>query len=268
MTHIPKKSLGQNFLINPNVQRRIITSCDLKPADIVLEIGPGKGALTQHIAPLVQQVFAVEKDAQLIPMLNQQFKNSNVTITHDDFLKYSFDSLPDNVKVIGNLPYNIATPIIERVLMNRQKFHALYMTVQLEYGQRIVAKPSTKAYGSLSCFVQYFGDVKMLFKIGRTAFNPVPKVQSCFLKLDISQKPRITINNEKFFFKVVQTAFQQRRKTIVNSLASLCPKIEITEILKTLKINKQLRAENLCLEDYARLAKSILCLPNLQTNVA
>jgi len=257
-SHTPKKSLGQNFLINQNVQQRIIAACDLKPADIVLEIGPGKGALTRLIAPHVKKVIAVEKDTQLAAELKLQFYDSNVTIIHEDILKYSFDGLPDHIKIIGNLPYNIATPIIEKVLTYGKKFYVFYMTVQLEYGQRMAAKPSTKSYGSWSCFTQYYADIQMLFKVGRAAFYPVPKVQSCFLRLDIPRKVRLEVQDEKLFFKIIRSAFNQRRKTIMNSLSSLCDKTQLAEILESLEINTKFRAENLALEDYARITHAML----------
>ncbi len=250
---IPKKSLGQNFLINQNVQQRMVASCDLSPTDVVLEIGPGKGALTRLIAPRVKKVFAVEKDNQLASELQNQFVDSNVTIINEDILKYSFDVLPDHIKVIGNLPYNIATLIIERFLTYAQKFTVFYMTVQLEYGQRMVAKSSTKSYGSWSCFTQYHADIQMLFKIGRAAFYPVPKVQSCFLRLGIPRKVKLEVWNEELFFKIIRSAFNQRRKTVLNSLSGICNKKQLENIFQKAGIDARARAENLSLEDYVKI---------------
>jgi len=253
----PKKSLGQNFLINPSIVRRIITSCDLKPTDIVLEIGPGKGALTHALSQHVQSVIAIEKDDQLAKQLTQDFENTNVNVVHADILKYPFSTLPDNVKIIGNLPYNIATPIIEKVLSHREKFYIFYMTVQLEYGQRIAAKPNTKSYGSFSCFVQYYADTKVLFKIKNSAFQPIPKVQSCFLHLDLLNKPKHKAKNEDLLFKIIRSCFGQRRKTIRNSLSSVLEKNEIPNLLQSLNINPKLRAENLSLEDYIQISDAV-----------
>ena len=253
----PKKSLGQNFLVNPGIVRRIIDACDLKPTDTVLEIGPGKGALTHFFSEHVANVIAIEKDGQLAEQLKKTFKNTHVNIVAADILKYPFDKLPDDVKIIGNLPYNIATPIIEKVLENRKKFRVFFLTVQLEYGQRIAAKPNSKSYGSFSCFVQYYPDPKILFKIGNSSFRPVPKVQSCFLRLDLSKEPKYKVDDEAFLFRIIRGCFGQRRKTIANSLSVVLDKGMISDLLETLNIDPKLRAENLDLEEYVRISNAV-----------
>jgi len=250
----PKKSLGQNFLINPNVVKRIIVSCDLKPTDTILEIGAGKGALTHSLSGHAQKVIAIEKDDRLAAQLKQTFKNTNVKMVHADILKYSFDELPNNVKIVGNLPYNIATPIIEKILNYRKKFDAFYMTVQLEYGQRITAKPNSKSYGSLSCFVQYYADTKILFKIKNSSFQPIPKVQSCFLQLDLLKKPKHKAQDEKCLFRIIRACFGQRRKTVRNTLSTIVRKEKVGELLQALDINPKLRAENIRLEQYVQIS--------------
>ncbi|OGX37447.1 MAG: ribosomal RNA small subunit methyltransferase A [Omnitrophica WOR_2 bacterium RIFCSPHIGHO2_02_FULL_50_17] len=251
---IPKKSLGQHFLVGPGVRQKIIEACDLRPDDVVLEIGPGKGALTRPLSERVSKVFAVEKDDRLAARLKQEFAGTNVAILHADILEYPFERLPCGVKIVGNLPYNIATPIIEKVLAFRRKFTAFYMTVQWEYGSRMAAGPHSKEYGSLSCFVQYYADVKKLFKIPPAAFMPPPKVQSCFLRLDMKERPPLPAGSEEWLFKVIRTCFNQRRKMVQNSLSSLLPKKEIDVILQGLHIDSRLRAEDISLEDYVRLA--------------
>ncbi|MCK5081858.1 MAG: ribosomal RNA small subunit methyltransferase A [Candidatus Omnitrophica bacterium] len=250
----PKKSLGQNFLINPNVIKRIIASCDLKPTDTILEIGPGKGALTHALSEQAQKVIAIEKDDHLAAQLTQTFKDTNVDVIPADILKYPFDKLPSNVKIIGNLPYNIATPIIEKAINYRKKFYAFYMTVQLEYGQRITAGPDSKSYGSLSCFVQYYADTKILFKIKNSSFQPIPKVQSCFLQLNLLEKPKHKAQDEKCLFKIIRACFGQRRKTIANTLSTIVHKEKTVELLKTLDINPKLRAENISLKKYVQIS--------------
>ncbi len=254
---LPKKSLGQNFLVHPGIVRRIIEACDLQPTDIVLEIGPGKGALTYLLSDHVKHVIAIEKDNQLAQQLKESFEGTNVDVIHADILKYPFKDLPDNVKIVGNLPYNIATPIIEKVLKHREQFHAFYMTVQLEYGQRITAQPNTKSYGSFSCFVQYYANPKILFKIKNSAFQPIPKVQSCFLRLDLPKKLKYKVNDERFLFTVIRASFGQRRKTIENSLSGILEKKKVSAILETLKIDPKLRAENLTLKDYIHISNTI-----------
>jgi len=252
----PKKSLGQNFLVNTNVAERIVSACNLKLTDTVLEIGPGKGALTHGLSRQCKSVLAIEKDKILVEHLKKDFKNSNVRIVNDDILNYSFDKLPDNIKIVGNLPYNIATPIIEKIIDHRKKFRQLHITVQLEYGQRMVAKPNTKSYGSLSCFIQYYAEPNILFRIKPSAFVPIPKVQSCFLRLDLLNKPKHKAMNDDILFSTIRACFGQRRKMILNSLASTINKEKIPRLLRTLAINPTLRAENLSLQDYVRISNA------------
>ena len=250
----PKRSLGQHFLVDPRIRERIIAACDLTKDDVVLEIGPGKGALTRPLADRVKKVLAIEKDNFLAPQLEKEFAGTNVTIEHADILKYPFEQLPAPMKVVGNLPYNIATPIIEKVLAFRHKFSVFYMTVQLEYGNRIVARPGNKEYGSLSCFVQYYAQAQKLFKIPPSAFRPAPKVDSCFLSLRMRPEPARKARDEEFLFKLIRACFSQRRKAIRNSLAVVYGREEGEELLRNLNIDPMLRAEDLSLEDYVRLA--------------
>ena len=254
MTFFPKRSLGQNFLINPRIQERIIEACDLTKDDVVLEIGPGKGVLTRPLADRVKKVLAIEKDNYLAPQLEKEFAGTNVTIEHADVLKYPFEQLPAPMKAVGNLPYNIATPIIEKVLAFRHKFPVFYLTVQLEYGNRIVARPHSKEYGSLSCFVQYYAQAQKLFKIPPSAFRPAPKVDSCFLSLRMRPEPARKARDEEFLFKLIRACFSQRRKTLKNSLAVIYGKEKGEELLRNLNIDPMVRAEDLSLEDYVRLA--------------
>ncbi|MBF0521813.1 MAG: ribosomal RNA small subunit methyltransferase A [Candidatus Omnitrophica bacterium] len=254
---VPKKSLGQNFLVDPKTREKIIVSCHLNSDDNVLEIGPGKGALTHGIAAKVKTVTAVEKDGFLAEKLKEAFKESSVSVIHDDILRYPFDSLLSNTKIIGNLPYNIATPIIEKVFQHREKIHSFYITVQLEYGNRMVAKPDTKDYSPLSCFIQYYSNAKILFRIKNTCFSPAPKVQSCFLELTFKDKSQLKSNDEDFLFKIIRQTFQQRRKTLLNALSFAAPKDELEKILSDLKIKSQLRPENLTVDDYIKIADAL-----------
>jgi 16S rRNA (adenine1518-N6/adenine1519-N6)-dimethyltransferase len=280
----PKKYLGQNFLTDLRIEQKIIGACDLKPEDVVVEIGPGRGALTRLIAPKVKRLICVEKDRDLIEPLRCHFRSSfchsrerssyrtlgphaghsqelavargnPVEIIHADFLKWH---LPSGVKIIGNIPYYISTPIIEKLIQDRSKILSAFLTVQLEFGQRLVAKPGSKDYGSLSCFAQYYVEVKMLFKIKNTCFKPTPKVDSCFLRFKMRAQPQEKAANEDFLFKLIQTAFQQRRKTIVNSLKRLVGKEQLEESLEDLGIDPSVRPENLTLSNYIGLSNRLV----------
>ncbi len=251
-----KKSLGQHFLADQNIVRKIIESCALSNEDLILEIGPGQGALTKIIAPRVKQLIAVEKDRDLAPQLMSDFNHSdNVRIIHEDILEFSFETLSAGTKLIGNLPYNISTPIIEKILTHKKIFSSIYIMVQLEYGQRLIAKPGTKDYSSFTLFTNFHADIEMLFKINKGCFNPPPKVQSCFLKL--TPKPERSDVDETTLFRVIHSAFQQRRKTIENSLTGVCAKEKVRELLESLGIDKKLRAENLTIDDYIRIANAL-----------
>ena len=253
-SHFPKKHLGQNFLIDHNVRQRIIEACALKKTDTILEIGPGKGTLTELIAPQVQRVIAVETDEGLSQGLREKFARTNVTIVHQDILDYPFDELKGTAKAVGNLPYNIATAIIEKFLLHRHLFSTFYLMIQWEVGLRLTAKPDTKDYGSLSCFVQYYVQPKILFKIKNTAFKPVPKVQSCFMELKMLSQPLLQAVDEALLFKITRLAFQQRRKTLPNTLSSLMDKNQLSEVMERLKISPKARAEDLSLRDFILLS--------------
>ncbi len=252
-----KKNLGQNFLIDAHIQRKIIEACDLNSKDVVVEIGPGQGALTRLIAPQVKRLICVETDRDLIASLRLEF-NPPTEIIHGDFLKMNMDHLPDGIKVIGNIPYYISTPIIEKLIEHRTKITAAFLTVQLEFGERLAARAGRKDYGSLSCFAQYYADIKMLFKIKNTCFRPAPKVNSLFLRLMMRPYPEIRARNEEWCFKLIQRAFQQRRKTIVNSLKGMVGRDRLESELKNLNIDFNARPENLTLSNYINLSNSLM----------
>jgi len=253
----PKKKLGQNFLADIRIQQKIIQACALNSDDTVVEIGPGQGVLTRLIAPQVKRLICVETDRDLIGPLRDCFVGKN-EIVHADFLKWDMSHLPEGIKVIGNIPYYISTPIIEKLITDRAKISAAFLTVQLEFGQRLTAKPGGKDYGSLSCFAQYYADIKMFFKIKNTCFKPVPKVDSCFLRLMMKSRPDNIARDEARLFKLIQTAFQQRRKTIVNALKGLVGKDKLEEALKILGINLNARPENLTLSNYTDLCNRLM----------
>ena len=255
---VPQKRWGQNFLIDPNITRKILAACSLKPDDLVLEIGPGKGALTQEIAGRVGHLFAVEKDQRLCAQLRQRFSAKNVTIIPADFLKYNLDHLPRPLKVIGNLPYYICSPIIVRLLEHRELFTDLFLTVQLEFGRRLTASVATKNYSALSCFVQFYTEPRLLFKIKNTCFHPVPQVDSCFVRLHTLPGMRFKVENQTFLFRMIRLAFQQRRKNILNALSGLISKETLQRILDSLQVSARARPEDLTILNYVQLTNALI----------
>jgi 16S rRNA (adenine1518-N6/adenine1519-N6)-dimethyltransferase len=256
----PKKSLGQNFLQDPNIRRKIIAACDFSANDIVIEIGPGQAAMTELIAPLVKRLYAVELDTVLAGMLEEQFKDDrSVTIINQDFLNCDIASLlgkspHTKVKVFGNIPYYITSPIIEHLFKFRSHISDIYLTVQKEFGQRIVADPGSDHYGSFSCFVQYYTQPRIEFLIKRTCFYPAPKVDSCLLSLHMRPSPAVNVKNEQMLFKIIRTSFQQRRKTLRNSLKGLIPAVTLDSFFEKYNINPKARSETLSLQGFANLA--------------
>jgi 16S rRNA (adenine1518-N6/adenine1519-N6)-dimethyltransferase len=254
----PKKILGQNFLQDQNIQRKIIDACDFQSSDRVLEIGAGTGIMTGLIASNVSRVYALEIDRSLNSLLTRNLKAySNISIINKDILKFDIEQIKDNVsrriKVFGNIPYYITTPIIEHLLRFRYKIEVIFLSVQKEFAQRMVAQPGAKNYGSFSCFIQYYTEPKILFSIKKNSFYPVPKVDSSFLRLRIRQNPALAVNNEEMFFRIIRTAFQQRRKTLKNSLKDIVPKEKLQEFFGKYKINPKIRPQDLSLQDFANL---------------
>lgn len=262
----PKKYLGQNFLVDGDVVEDIITACGFTESDLVMEIGAGLGALTGRLAHEVKNVVAIEKDRKVCMALGDILKEySNVKLICDDFLEVNIEcavaGFSRKVKAIGNLPYYITTPIIEKFISNRSNFESIFITVQKEVAERICAKPGGKEYGSLSCFVQFYMKPRILLDIGKSAFYPQPEVDSSFVELAILEKPSVQVNETEKFFAVVRAGFGQRRKTLLNSLlSSEAIKLEkpaLAELLKKIGIDPNIRAECLSLEEFARIANAL-----------
>lgn len=258
-----KKSKGQNFLVDKNILRKIITVSDIKPDDIVLEIGAGIGNLTCMILEKAKYVFANEVDKRLLPILCDNLSSfTNVEIIPDDFLKIDFNKLfekifPHKIKIIANIPYNISTPIVSRIFENKKFFNIAILTLQKEFAERLVAKPSTKNYGRLSLFAEFHSCAKILFNIKKTSFFPQPKVASSVVKLELKDKFSQDVKDEKLFFEVIEKSFQHRRKTLKNILLYFLDKNKVEEILFACKISPQARPETLTIHHYISLSNAI-----------
>ncbi|MBM3243973.1 MAG: ribosomal RNA small subunit methyltransferase A [Candidatus Omnitrophica bacterium] len=254
----PKKRLGQNFLTDRHIIKKIIQSLELTPSDIILEIGSGKGQITSLIASLVDKVYAVELDRNLLQELSFALKeNKNVKIINEDILKIEpkvFLNGKDKIKVFGNIPYYISTPVLEFIIKNREIIDRAFITVQKEFARRVVGSPGSKEYGALSLFIQYYASCRILFNIDKGCFFPKPKVDSSFLCLKLRDNPLAAVKDEELLFKLIRTSFNQRRKALRNSLKGMLDKEEIQEFLIKRKKSLNSRPEELSLEDFTALS--------------
>jgi 16S rRNA (adenine1518-N6/adenine1519-N6)-dimethyltransferase len=259
------KSLGQNFLIDEGTVNRIVANAEVGPEDVVLEIGPGIGVMTQVLAAHAEKVVAVEIDSSLLPVLNETLEGlKNVEVVHGDILEVDVRALltehfgDRKPKVVANLPYYVTTPILMRFLEERLPVSEIVVMIQKEVAERMTASPSTKAYGSLSIAVQYYCEAAVVQKVPPTVFMPQPSVESLVIRLKLREKPCVELLNPDFFFKVVKAAFGQRRKTLLNALSAglSMPKDKILEVLEAVEIAPNLRGEALTIEAFARLANA------------
>lgn len=279
----PKKSLGQNFLVDKNIREKIIQSAHLKKSDIVLEVGPGRGELTSLLLDKVKKAVAVEIDSGLCAILKDSFSAyRNFELINQDILKFNIADIflhpqgaavcrgathcslgvngvgNKKLKVIANLPYYISTPIITHLFKQRGVIKEIFLTLQKELAWRLISCPGSKAYGAISCFVQFYSDIHILFPIKNTSFWPPPKVDSCFLKLKILSQPKVKVSDEQLFFKFIRAAFNQRRKSLKNSLGLLLPQPLLKDCLKSARLKPSLRAEDLSLADFANLTNCLV----------
>jgi 16S rRNA (adenine1518-N6/adenine1519-N6)-dimethyltransferase len=250
-----KKALGQHFLIDQNIARKIVQIAEIKPDETVLEIGPGRGILTRLLIQQAKRVVAVELDRALYYALEKEFCDvSNLSLIYGDALEYPYESIAGSFKVVANLPYSITTPLLFRLLELKEKISSMTLMLQKEVADRINAKPDSKTYGRLSLTVQLYADPKIRFLVRPTCFLPKPKVASAVIQLHRPPTPRAQVQ-ERFFLWTVKAAFGHRRKTLQNSLRDAGLKDEvIQEALKSSGIIGTRRAETLSLEEFARLS--------------
>jgi len=255
-----KKSLGQNFLKDPHYLDKIVNSARITSNDLVLEIGPGLGHLTRALAARAKKVLALELDEQLIPLLWKDFTECrNVEIVQADALEYPYAALPDKWKVVANLPYYISTPIIQKLLIYRDRFDTLTLMLQKEVADRIASPPGGKEYGYLSVLVQLYAEPRIEFMVPAGAFTPRPNVDSAVITLALRGTPAVSLRDEGSFLRVVKAAFSQRRKTLKNSLKQLdASKEKMDAVLDRTGIDLGRRAETLSVEEFARLADFLL----------
>ncbi|APH06734.1 16S rRNA (adenine(1518)-N(6)/adenine(1519)-N(6))-dimethyltransferase RsmA [Bacillus weihaiensis] len=265
-----KKSLGQNFLIEPNVLTRIVDHAEVTEETGVIEIGPGIGALTEQLARRAKKVVAFEIDQRLLPILNETLSPyPNVKVIHQDVLEADLKTaIEENfhdckeIMVVANLPYYVTTPIIMKLLEEKIPLKGIVVMLQKEVADRIAASPSSKDYGSLSIAVQYYTEAKTVMTVPKTVFVPQPNVDSAIIRLLVREKPQVEVDNEDFFFQIVRASFAQRRKTLLNNLVHFLPngkerKAFIEETLAEIKIDGKRRGETLSIEEFALLSNTL-----------
>jgi 16S rRNA (adenine1518-N6/adenine1519-N6)-dimethyltransferase len=265
-----KKSLGQNFLIDTNILKKIVSFADLEENSGAIEIGPGIGALTEQLARVSKKVVAFEIDQRLLPILSDTLSPyPHVKVIHKDVLEADvqqviteeFEGIED-LMVVANLPYYVTTPIIMKLLEDRLPIRGIVCMLQKEVADRISAKPGTKDYGSLSIAVQYYTEAETVMIVPKTVFVPQPNVDSAVIRLTRRSKPAVTVRDENFFFQVTKASFAQRRKTLLNNLTSQLPdgkqkKEEILTALSETGIDPTRRGETLSLEEFAALSEQL-----------
>lgn len=265
------KSLGQNFLTDKNIIDKIVEDSIIGKGDLVIEIGPGIGVLTAAAAEAAGKVVAVEIDRNLIPILKETLSGyDNIEIINGDILKTDLKEILEQnreingqkvtgVKILGNLPYYITTPIIMKILEDKVPADSITIMLQKEVADRIKAAPGTRTYGALSVAVQYYCTVTHVVNAPKEIFVPQPKVDSTVIRLDIRKEKPVCLFSEEAFFAVVKAGFGQRRKTLLNSLTGVygLTKDEILTVMTAAGIDPVRRAETLSLEDFAALANTL-----------
>ncbi len=265
-----QKKFGQNFLIDTHVLEKIMRAADITEEDLVLEIGPGIGTLTQYLCENAREVVAVEIDRMLIPILREDTLSAydNVEVVNEDILKYDIAGLVRDkndgkpIKVVANLPYYITTPIVMSLLERDLPIKSITVMVQKEVAERMQAGPGTKDYGALSLAVQYRADTYIAANVPPNCFMPRPNVGSCVIRLTKKDVPPVEVKSPELMFKLIRAAFNQRRKTLLNAIANSgelsFSKEEILEALKATGIPENERGEKLGLTEFGRLADVLL----------
>ena len=265
------KSLGQNFLISQNVVDKIVESSNITKEDLVIEIGPGLGTLTKELLEKAGKVICIELDKKMIKILNDRFSMyKNFELIHGDVLKVRLNKIIKDekekngfkkAKIVANLPYYITTPIVMKLLEDRLDLETITVMVQKEVADRLIAIPGEKDTGAITYSVYYYATSEAILEVPNDSFIPEPEVTSKVIKLTTRKEPPVEVKSRGVMFKIIKSAFMQRRKTLLNALTNtkvFMSKEEGIEILKELDLDENIRAEKLTLEDFAEITNKIL----------
>ncbi len=250
MKHVAKKKFGQNFLKDSSIIHAIIQSIQPLQDDLLVEIGPGLGALTKPLLEKTKHLFAIELDRDIVNWMQNQYSKNNITIFNEDVLNFNFHQFDKKIRIVGNLPYNISTPILFKCIEDIKIITDLHFMLQKEVVDRMIAVPSSSEYGRLSVMLQYYFAMEHLVHVPKESFDPEPKVESSFVRLIPYDNYPFVANNIDQFGKIVKEAFSQRRKTIRNTLKNFMNANDFENI----DINPQLRAENLSVSDFVKIS--------------
>ncbi len=262
------KKLGQNFLIDENIVSEIVNSSEITENDLIIEIGPGLGTLTSKLVEKAGKVICIELDQRMINILKNRFKlYNNIEIINEDVLKVNLQELIEKnkknsniqkVKIVANLPYYITTPIIMKLLEEKLSIESITVMVQKEVAIRLADKPGGKESGSITYTIWYYTEPEIILNVPSKSFIPEPEVQSAVIKFNVLKQPRIKVENEELFFKIIKSAFMQKRKTLVNALLNsnfFEKREEAEKCLESIGIDKKIRGEKLTLEQYNEITK-------------
>ena len=264
------KNLGQNFLIDEQVIEKIVNASEITKEDCVIEIGPGLGTLTKELLEKAGKVISIELDKKMITILKDRFAlYDNFELINNDVLQVDLKNIIltekekglKNVKVVANLPYYITTPIIMKLLEEKLDLESITVMVQKEVADRLIAIPSDKETGAITYSVYYYAKGEEILEVPKTSFIPEPEVTSKVIKLNIRKEPPIKVKSPEVLFRIIKCAFMQRRKTLLNALVNtkvFLNKDEGIKILKKIGLREDIRAEKLKIEDFAKIADSIL----------
>lgn len=254
-----KKSLGQNFLKDDNILNKIVNAISLQPEDLVIEIGPGQGALTKKLVQKNVNLVCYEVDERTKPYLDK-LCNSKTKIIFNDFMKADIKEDIGNIKynnlyIIANLPYYITTPIIKKIILDKLPVKSMILMMQKEVAERFSSNINSKEYGSITLYLNYYFKINKLFDVSRNSFDPIPNVDSSVVEFDVKTN-KVLVENEELFFNIINDAFKQKRKNLKNNLKNYDLE-KIATVLKNYDLNLQNRAENLSINVFADIANSL-----------